>query len=179
MAGSHPVTDWSRIRAIVCDVDGTLTDGTVTLDDRAVETKGFCARDGMGISIWRSLGGKFGIITGRRSLALSIRLREIGCDGVVQGAGEKLAHLKGLCEQFGVSMEECAYVGDDLPDLAPVAACGVGVAVAGAVQEVISAARYVTRARPGSGAIREVVEEALKAQGRWGAVVTKFAECER
>ncbi len=171
------MTDWSRIRAIVCDVDGTLTDGTIALDDRAVETKGFCARDGLGISIWRSQGGKFGIITGRRGLALSYRLREVGCDGVVQGAGEKLAHLKELCEQFGVSLGECAYVGDDLPDLAPVAACGVGVAVAGAVPEVIAAARYVTRARPGAGAIREVIEEALKAQRRWDAVVAKFAGC--
>ncbi len=168
---------WRQVKAIVCDVDGTLTDGSIAIDDHGVETKQFSARDGLGVAIWRESGGHIGVITGRRSLALTHRLKELGIECGVQGAKDKVGALKEMCAGWGLALAECAFVGDDLPDLAAMRACGLAVAVSGSAPEILAIAHHVTAARPGDGALREVIECALKAQGRWDAVVAKFAGC--
>ncbi len=165
---------WSGIRAIVCDVDGTLTDGSIAIDDTGAEEKRFCARDGLGIGLWRQSGGLVGVITGRRGLALQHRLRELGIDDALQGESDKARALAALCAHWGIATSDVIFVGDDLPDLAAMATAGVGVAVAGAAREVRERADYVTTALPGHGALREVIECALQSQGRWADVVAKF-----
>ena len=166
---------WREVKAIVCDVDGTLTDGSIDIDDHGVETKRFCVRDGLGIMLGRESGGRIGVITGRRSLALTHRLRELGIESGVQGSKDKVEALTAMCAEWGVTLGDCAFVGDDLPDLAAMRACGLAVAVSGSAPEILAIAHHVTAAHPGNGALREVIECALKAQGRWDAVVARYA----
>ena len=165
---------WAGIRAIVCDVDGTLTAGTIAINDCGQETKEFCVRDGLAVSLWRESGGRLGVVTGRQGLALRHRLEELGVDAVVQGSRDKVAALDTFCVRWRMTRGECAFVGDDLPDLAAMLASGLAVAVAGADPEVSKRAAYTTIARPGHGALREVIELALKAQGKWEAVISRF-----
>lgn len=127
----------------------------------------FHAHDGAGIKLASIMGIRTGLITGRDSPATARRARESSMEFVIQGQPKKLESYKAILTRAGVTDEEVAYVGDDLPDLPILQRVGLGVAVANAVVEVKRAARYVTVAKGGEGAIREVVELILKAQGRW------------
>ncbi|MCC6449143.1 MAG: HAD hydrolase family protein [Candidatus Aureabacteria bacterium] len=156
-----------RIRAVVSDVDGVLTDGGIIYGTRGTELKRFHARDGLGIILARRAGLKVFLVSGRSSAALARRSRELGVDRLWQRAGDKGRIRAILCTAYGLAPEELCCIGDDLPDLALVAGAGLGVAVAGAPGELRKAACLVTAARGGEGAFREVVELILKAQGRW------------
>jgi YrbI family 3-deoxy-D-manno-octulosonate 8-phosphate phosphatase len=164
-----------RIRLILSDVDGVLTDGKVVFDNQGIEIKRFHIRDGMGIALWQQAGHRFGIITGRTSQIVKLRAAELGIEIVRQGFDDKLPVMQQILQQLELSVEETCYVGDDLPDLAPVRHAGVGVAVADAAAELRDAADYVTQLGGGQGAVREVVERVLKAQRRWDDVVRKFS----
>jgi len=155
------------IQLIVFDVDGVLTDGTILLSDHGVEWKCFHVRDGFAIRAARQLGLKVGSLSGRMSRATTLRLGELGVDPILQGVHDKAVGLERLCQQAGVTLDQCAYVGDDLIDLPAMLRCGYPIAVADAVDEVRTEARYVTRARGGRGAAREAIEHILRAQGRW------------
>jgi len=163
------------IRVLLMDVDGTMTTGAVSLqgfpDGSAVEMKTFNAHDGAGLKLANIMGIRTGLITGRDSAATTRRARETRIEFVVQGQAKKMDAYKGILLRAGVSDEEVAYVGDDLPDLPLLQRVGFAVAVANAVVEVKRAAHYVTVARGGEGAIREVVELILKAQGKWAKAV--------
>lgn len=171
---AHP--DWSAVKAIIMDADGTITDGGIYIDDRGCEFKRFDVRDGLGISLWHLAGGKTGVITGRRGLSLAHRLRELRIHAVEQGASDKVAAFGRITAQLGVAPGECAFVGDDLPDLCVMKRAGVPVAVAGSPSEVAAVAMHTTRAHGGHGAVRELIETILRAQGRWEQVVSQWTE---
>lgn len=160
-----------KIRVLLMDVDGTMTPGVVCLqsfpDGSVAEMKVFNAHDGAGIKLASVMGIRTGLITGRDSAATTRRARESSMEFVVQGQPKKLEGYKAILTRAGVTDEEVAYVGDDLPDLPLLERAGLAVAVADAVPEVKHAAHYITTVDGGKGAIREVVELILRAQGTW------------
>ena len=164
-----------KIRVLLMDVDGTMTPGYVCLqtfpDGSVAEMKMFNAHDGAGIKLAGIMGIRTGLITGRDSPATTRRAREAGMDFVAQGQPKKTQAYEDILARAEVTDEQVAYVGDDLPDLPLLSRVGLAVAVADAVVEVQRAAHYVTKARGGEGAIREVVELILKSQGIWKKAV--------
>ncbi len=160
-----------KIRILLMDVDGVLTDGRIWLlsrgDGTASEIKGFSAYDGAGLKVARAAGLRTGLITGRESAAVSQRARECEIEFVYQARATKLTVYQEILRTTGVSDAEIAYVGDDLPDLAVLHRVGLAVAVANAAPEVKRAAHFVTSRSGGDGAVREVVELIVKAQGKW------------
>jgi 3-deoxy-D-manno-octulosonate 8-phosphate phosphatase (KDO 8-P phosphatase) len=160
-----------KIRVLLMDVDGVLTDGHVWLlsrrDGTASEIKGFSAYDGAGLKIARVAGLRTGLITGRESSAVSQRARECEIEFVYQKRATKIGSLEEILRLTGAAESEVAYVGDDLPDLPVLQRVGLAIAVANAAPEVKRAADYVTSRSGGEGAVREVVELILKAQGKW------------
>jgi len=159
------------VRVLLMDVDGTMTPGEVCLqsfpDGSVAELKIFNAHDGAGIKLASIMGIRTGLITGRDSTATARRAREASMEFVVQGQPKKLEAYKAILVRAGVTDEEVAYVGDDLPDLPIMQRAGLSVAVGDAVPEVKRAAHYITSVDGGKGAVREVVELILKAQGKW------------
>ena len=164
----------AAVELLVLDVDGVLTDGRITYTADGVEVKSFHVRDGSGLVVWRKLGKRTAIVSGRASQAVDMRAAELGISPVVQGAPDKGAALRQVLADTGLRPEQACGVGDDLPDLPVLRACGLAVAVADACPEARAAAHYVTRAAGGRGAVREVVEFILRAQGRWAEVVRSF-----
>ena len=124
-------------------------------------------RDGSGLKIWLACGKKACLLTGRSSPVVARRAAELGLSAVAQGAHDKLAAFRGLLAEHHVSAEQTAYAGDDVPDLRVLAACGLAVAPADACPEARELAHYVTQLPGGRGAVREVIEWLLRAQGRW------------
>ena len=164
----------AQVRVLCLDVDGVLTDGTVALDDLGHETKRFNAKDGLGIAIWRRMGGEVAVITGRAGQAVRHRLEELGVRQLHSGTSDKAAALRAVAAAVGAGPEAIAFVGDDLPDLPAMRACGYPVAVYDAAAEVRAAAAYVTSAPGGRGAVREVVEHLLRSQDRWNDALAMF-----
>ena len=160
-----------KIRVLLMDVDGVLTDGRIWLlsrrDGTASEIKGFSAYDGAGLKLARAAGLRTGVITGRDSAAVTQRARECQMEFVYQGRATKVIAYEEILRATGASDAEIAYVGDDLPDLPLLQRAGLAVAVANAVTEVKRAAHYVTVGSGGDGAVREVIELIVKAQGKW------------
>lgn len=152
------------IKMLLLDVDGVLTDGTFERhgDD---EVKRFHSRDGIGFALARRAGLKIGLISGRSSRAVEHRARELKLHFVRLGTDDKLSAFQHALEQEGLSEEQVAFMGDDLPDLPVLSRAGLSAAVADAHAEVKSRVHYVTRARGGFGAVRELIDEILDAQG--------------
>lgn len=168
--------DLAGICFLICDVDGVLTDGRIILDSSGVETKAFHVRDGSGLKYWLRAGHQAALLSGRESPAVDRRAAELGLTLVEQGAKDKLPAFERLLKAAGCTADEAAFVGDDLPDLPVLRRAGFGVAVADAVAEFRSAADYTTQARGGHGAVREVVELLLKAQGKWAGILERYRE---
>ena len=162
------------IRMLLLDVDGVLTDGMVMWDNNGIEQKAFHIRDGLGIKLWAKSGGLTGIVTGRSSHVVEVRAGELDIGIVRQGVTDKKAAVQAILEEHHLAWSETAFVGDDLPDLACVMACGIGVAVADACLDLRQAADLVTTAGGGRGAVREVVERLLRARGVWEASVRRY-----
>ncbi len=160
-----------KIRVLLMDVDGVLTDGRVWLlshrDGTASELKGFSAYDGAGLKVARAAGLRTGVITGRESAAVTQRARECEIEFVYQGRALKLAAYEEILRATGASDAEVAYVGDDLPDIPLMQRAGLAVAVANAAPEVKRAAHFTTARSGGEGAMREVIELIVKTQGKW------------
>ena len=163
-----------RVRLIIFDVDGVLTDGGIYIGPEGELFKSFHARDGLGVTLARKAGLKTAIITGRTSPHVAHRAKELHIDSVYQGCMDKRAAYRELKEQYGLADEEVAYVGDDLIDLPVMLQCGFPAAVADASEETREAAAYVARHPGGHGAVRDVIEFILKAQGRWKDVIASF-----
>jgi 3-deoxy-D-manno-octulosonate 8-phosphate phosphatase (KDO 8-P phosphatase) len=153
------------------DVDGVLTDGRIWLlsrrDGTASEIKGFSAHDGAGLKVARAAGLRTGLITGRDSAAVSQRARDCQMEFVYLGRATKLTAYEEILRATSATDAEVAYIGDDLPDLPLLQRAGLAVAVANAAIDVQRAAHYVTARSGGDGAVREVVELIVKAQGKW------------
>ena len=160
------------IKLILSDVDGVLTDGSIVIDNAGVESKSFYVRDGLAIKLWQRSGFIFGLLTARNSQVVKLRAAELEISVVRQGFSEKLPAAREIFRQLSVSPEQVCYVGDDLPDVPVLQAVGLPVAVADAAQEAKNAATWVTTARGGRGAVREVVERLMKAKGCWEHVLT-------
>jgi 3-deoxy-D-manno-octulosonate 8-phosphate phosphatase (KDO 8-P phosphatase) len=164
---------------LLMDVDGVLTDGHIYLqsfpDGSTAELKVFSAYDGAGLKLAKKGGLRTGIITGRDSRATLRRTREVGMDFVYQDRPEKLSAYEQILRCARVTPAEVAYIGDDLPDLPVMSCVGFAVAVANAATEVKAVAHYVTRRKGGEGAVREVIELILKAQGKWEQVTRGFS----
>ncbi|HEY8187653.1 MAG TPA: HAD family hydrolase [Pyrinomonadaceae bacterium] len=164
----------SRVKLLLMDCDGVLTDGRLWLLENGDEHKSFNTHDGLGLSLLHRAGLKSGIISGRRSLAVIRRADELGVEFVRQGDPHKIEAFEQLLRQAGVDENEVAFVGDDLTDIPIMQRAELAVAVADAVAEARSVAHYVTRAKGGRGAIREVIEIILKSQGRWSDLVDEY-----
>ncbi|MCK5347395.1 MAG: HAD-IIIA family hydrolase [Candidatus Heimdallarchaeota archaeon] len=156
-----------NVKLLIIDVDGVLTDGKIIYDNADTELKCFDVKDGLGLSLLHKAGIKTAIVTGRESKIVEKRARELHFTCVYQNVKNKLKVFNALLAEFSLSPDETCYVGDDLPDLPVIVASGVGIAVADAVDEVKNAADFVCSKNGGNGAIREVAEQILKAQGKW------------
>ena len=163
-----------RIKLLVLDVDGVLTDGRIILNDHGEEIKRFHARDGVGLSLLMAAGIDVAIITGRISGVVQHRARELGITEIHQGVKDKAAIFSNLLQRKGLDKAEVCVMGDDLPDLPMFHLAGLAVAVADAALEVREAAAVVTKRRGGIGAVREVCELILKIQGKWEDALSSF-----
>lgn len=167
-----------KIKLLLMDVDGTLTDGGVCLIstpgvESFSEMKVFDAKDGAGIKLAGIMGIRTGFITGRKSFAVQQRANELDVDYVYLGQETKMAAFDECLKKAGVTEEETAYLGDDLPDMRVAKRAGLAVAVADAAPELKAICHYTTKANGGKGAAREVIELILKSQGRWEEAVPK------
>jgi 3-deoxy-D-manno-octulosonate 8-phosphate phosphatase (KDO 8-P phosphatase) len=162
-----------RVSLLVLDVDGVLTDGRIQFDSSGREVKVFHVHDGAGIAYFRKSGGKIALLSGRSSDCVSERARELGIEDCLQGHLQKVGPYEGLLKKHGLTDDAVCYVGDDLTDLPLLRRAGFSVAPQNARAEVRRVASYVTRARGGEGAVREVVELLLRSQGKWEAMVER------
>lgn len=167
-----------RIRLLALDVDGVLTDNGIfvgPIDGQPVELKRFDIQDGLGLMLMRTAGIPVVWVSGRHSEATTARARELRVEEVLQvGGPEKLQAFGALLDRRGVAWEDAAFVGDDLADLQVLRRVGLPIAVANAVDEVKAVAAYVTRARGGHGAVREIIDGLLKARGVWEDLLERY-----
>ncbi len=163
-----------KIRLVILDVDGVLTDGTLLSDMNGNETKSFHVHDGAGIAYLHLAGLKTAVITGRHSKAVQKRAAELGIEEVYQGEMDKVKCYERILDRLGLGDEAASFMGDDLHDLPVMLRVGLPIAPANAREEVKNRALYVTEASGGNGAVREAVELILKTQGRWDTVLQKF-----
>ena len=167
----------ANIQLLLMDVDGTMTDGSVTLlsqtDGTALEIKTFDAHDGQGLTLAQSAGLRTGCITGRESAALLRRAHEMRMEFIYMKQALKMPAYEEILRKAGVADSAVAYIGDDLPDIPLMRRVGLAVAVGDAVPEVKKAAHYTTSALAGHGAVREAVELILKSKGIWEAMIDK------
>jgi len=165
----------ARIKLLLCDVDGVLTDGSVFIGGER-EVKRFNIRDGLGLILAQRAGLKVGWVSARPSVVTEMRAKELKIDFLVQ-QGDKISKtgaIEKLLAREKFNWDEVCFVGDDVVDLGPLARAGLGVAVADARPQVKAAADFVTRAAGGRGAVREVIEMILRAQGKWEPVIAVY-----
>jgi 3-deoxy-D-manno-octulosonate 8-phosphate phosphatase (KDO 8-P phosphatase) len=155
-----------RVKVLLMDCDGVLTDGRITLLPDGDEQKTFHVRDGQGIVLCHKAGLKTGIISGRTSSATERRARELGMTYVRQNAGDKIAALREILSDAGLKESECAFIGDDVGDLPIMRSVGLAVAVSDAAEEVKQIAHHCTARRGGRGAVREAIDLILSVQHR-------------
>jgi 3-deoxy-D-manno-octulosonate 8-phosphate phosphatase (KDO 8-P phosphatase) len=156
-----------NIKLLFVDVDGVLTDGRITINERGEEVTSFHVKDGLGLKMLMSAGIEVVIITGRASAAVVHRAKELGITGLYQESADKGAVCRRILRQKGVDKRETGCIGDDLPDLAMFKETGVCIAVADAAEEVRQQADFVTHTKGGYGAVREACEWLLRQQGKW------------
>jgi 3-deoxy-D-manno-octulosonate 8-phosphate phosphatase (KDO 8-P phosphatase) len=160
------------IKLLALDVDGVLTDGGLIYTGGADQAKVFHVQDGLGIRIAMLAGLNVAIITGNVSPTVAQRAKDLGIEECHLGARYKPVALRQVAERRGITLDEIAYVGDDINDLPAIALVGVSFAVENAVAEVKEAADFTTRKPGGSGAVREVIETILKSQDKWQEAIT-------
>lgn len=155
-----------RIKLVLLDVDGVLTDNGVYMGD-GIELKRFDILDGLGIKMLGYAGLQVALVSGRISPATTVRANELGIECYQADGGHKMDAVRALMQKHGVAWEEIAWLGDDLPDMAPMLKVGLPCAVANATSEVLEVATYVTKNHGGHGAVREFAEALLKARSEW------------
>ncbi len=156
---------WARVRLFAMDVDGILTDGTVLISSDGTEAKRFSILDGMGLARLRDAGLPLAWISGRASGATTARATELKIPHLIQGRSDKLAALTELAAQLNLPLSACAYMGDDVIDVAALRAAGLGISVPGAIAEARAAADYITQREAGFGAVREICDLLLATGG--------------
>jgi 3-deoxy-D-manno-octulosonate 8-phosphate phosphatase (KDO 8-P phosphatase) len=168
--------DLRPVRLLCCDVDGVLTRGNIPLDAEGRRGAEFSVRDGMGATLGLAGGLDIALVSGATSTAVRARAVELRIRHVLDGVADKGVAVRELLARLGTPRQAALFMGDDLNDLAGFAAVGVRVAVADAVPELRARADWVTERRGGEGALREVVEGVLRAQGRWEQLVSELFE---
>lgn len=166
----------ARIRLVVFDVDGVLTDGSLYLGDDGHEYKAFHSRDGHGMKMLKQSGVEIGIITGRTSQVVENRMASLGIEHVYQGQLDKLPAFLSLLAKLGLKAEAVAYVGDDVVDLPILVRAGLAIAVADAHPMVMRHAHWRTRHPGGRGAARDVCELILEARGALAGLLQRYVE---
>lgn len=162
------------IALVLMDVDGVLTDAGITFIEGNREGRTFDARDGVGLWLARLAGLRTGVISGRGSAAVTRRAVELRLDEVHQRSQDKLATYLGILKRRRLTDAQVCFIGDDLPDLPVLLRAGLAVAVADAHPEVRRRVPFVTRAPGGRGAVREVIDDILKTQGKWRGLIARF-----
>jgi 3-deoxy-D-manno-octulosonate 8-phosphate phosphatase (KDO 8-P phosphatase) len=168
----HQVTgSVQKIKLILLDVDGVLTDGRVGLLPGGDEIKFFSIYDGLAIRLAQSVGIDVAFISGRKSEEVAARARELDVETVVQGSRDKVKDFEKILEKKGLVPEEVAYIGDDLPDIPLLQRVGFSAAPQNSAEPVKYYVHYVTRANGGDGAVREVIDLLLKTSGKWDEII--------
>ena len=172
---SNLLSRLANVKLFICDVDGVLTDGSIYIGGPG-EIKRYSIHDGLGLVLLRRAGIKIGWVSSRPSPATTMRARELKITFLVQQKDQlsKAGAIETILAREKLKWEQVCFVGDDIVDLAPLEKAGVGAAVADAVDEAKAAADFVTRAPGGHGAVRELAEMILKAQGKWDSIVAAF-----
>lgn len=165
-----------KIKLVVLDVDGVLTSGQIIFGREGELMKKFHAQDGLGITLAHKADLKVAIITGRESQMVNLRSAELNITDVYQGSMNKLQALAELMDKYGLIPEQIAYVGDDLNDLPVMIRVGLPCAVVNAAPEVKQHAQLITKHAGGNGAVREVIEYILKAQGKWENIINTYLQ---
>lgn len=165
-----------RVRLLILDVDGVMTDGSIIYSKNEVETKAFNVKDGHGIKLFMTAGLEVAIITARTSELVERRAKDLGVKLLYQGVAEKQKAFNEILELKSIDPIETAYIGDDVIDLPVLSRVGFSATVSDAVAEVLSTVDYVATLPGGRGAVREVVEVILKAQGLWDGLMKRYRE---
>ena len=176
MASAELMARARRVRLLSCDVDGVLTDGRIYVDEDGRELKAYSSLDGFAMKLLERSGIVVAWITGSRSPAVARRAANLGIGHVLQGAEDKYAAWQALREGLSMASEDCAHIGDDLPDLPVILRCGLGATVPNAPELLRRRAHYVTRASGGRGAMREIAELLLAARGALDEVVRAYED---
>ncbi len=163
-----------KIKLIILDVDGVLTDGRIIFDSNGVESKFFNVKDGHGLKLLKRAGYDTGIITGRESKVVEIRAKELGIDFIIQKSHNKLESLEKIIKIKNLNYEEIAYCGDDIVDIPVMKRVGVSFSVNNAVEECKNIADFVTEKYSGKGAVREIAELILKLTGKWDEIFKRY-----
>jgi len=164
----------AKIKLLILDVDGVLTDGRIVFDANGVETKFFNVKDGHGIKMLQRAGVEVAIISGRESQVVTNRAAELGISRVHQRCLDKLTPYRAILADTGLVDEEVAFVGDDVIDLPVLRRVGFAAAPADAVPETLAAVQYVTRNRGGWGAVREICDLILRGRGQWDEITARY-----
>ena len=163
-----------KIKILILDVDGVLTDGSIIINSEGVETKIFSVQDGAGLKMLRRAGIEPVIISGRKSPVTEIRAKELNIKRVYMGMTSKKKAFEEIRKEFRIESEEICVMGDDLVDLPLMLESGVAVAVPDAPEYVKAKANYVTKKRGGKGAVREVTDMLIKVQGKWDDLTERY-----
>jgi 3-deoxy-D-manno-octulosonate 8-phosphate phosphatase (KDO 8-P phosphatase) len=166
----------ARVKLLLLDCDGVLTDGRITLLGEGDEEKSFHTRDGHGLVLLHRAGLQSAVISGRTSTALTRRARDLGIQHIRQGTHDKIVEFREVLAAAGVTEDETAVVGDDVTDIPLMRRSALSIAVADATADTRAHAHYVTKLPGGFGAVREVCELILKAQGRWEELMKRYTE---
>jgi len=163
-----------KIKLLILDVDGVLTDGRIYYTNNGQEIKAFNVHDGHGIVMLKEAGIKSAIISGRRSRAVTIRAKELGIQYIYQGIFNKVKIMEKIIKKEKIKSKNVCYIGDDVTDLALLRRVGFSVAVMNSVPEVKSVVDYVTTKKGGKGAVREIAKMILKAKGLWNQIINNY-----
>lgn len=165
----------ARVRLLVLDVDGVLTDGRIIMDHEGREIKAFDVRDGHGIKLLREAGTEVAVLTGRSSTVVQHRADDLGIPWVQQGVNDKVKAYQEIARAVGIKDEETCFVGDDVVDIPLLKRVGLPVVVADGVHEAKQCALYITQSPGGRGAVREVCDLLLQAQDKWDEIMRRYA----
>jgi 3-deoxy-D-manno-octulosonate 8-phosphate phosphatase (KDO 8-P phosphatase) len=172
-----------KIKVLIFDVDGVLTDGQIIIvpegtapDAKGIEVKGFSAHDGLGITLARLAGIRVGVITKRQSRTVAIRARDLKLEFVYQGQAHKMNAIREILTQANITLEELAYVGDDIVDLPVMRVCGLAIATANARAQVKAIAHHTTPNPGGHGAGRDAIDFILNARGVLDQVIEQYLD---
>jgi 3-deoxy-D-manno-octulosonate 8-phosphate phosphatase (KDO 8-P phosphatase) len=165
----------ARVKLLILDVDGVLTDGRIIMDHKGREIKAFNVRDGHGLRLLMEAGIEVALLTGRSSPVVQKRAEDLGITWIRQGVHDKVGAYQEIAREVGITDDEACFVGDDLVDIPLLKRVGIPIVVGDGAPEAKRCACYVTQSSGGKGAVREVCDLLLQAQGKWEAVLRRYA----